>query len=550
MARHASGPHASGPRRASRPAMTLGLFTTLVIAACGAALLLWHPGAPSPAESPVCQTAVRVVTAASFAPVLSALAPALAAGEDCARLEVTIADGRAAAARFTELGAHVWIPDDSSWAGVAGATKLAKPVVGGAGTVVATSPIYLVTDPTTAERISAAGSSWLGLAGLVTGGSGVRLVVCDPAGSGDGLVAAGAFGEAVWLTAGMNASAEALATALPATRTVPGTAPAMPVEDGEVGLVPEYVLLGQAAATPGYVVLAPADHTAVLRFTWLPAAGTADDPALARAMDRMLRTIVGPDGREPLAAAGLRGLERKPPAAAWAGTLPAVSATPFDVLAPHHVEHVFATWYAADRRSDLLVVVDVSGSMATPAPGTETPLIDLVRQGCDRVGELLPDDSELSLWEFGSRLDPPRDHRELLPGAPMTAGQRQALAGATQALTARQTGTGLYDTLLAAYLSARDSYRSGTPNHVVVFTDGRNEDDPDSISPAQLAEQLAAARNPQRPVLLTVVTFGPEPETEVLKQALRPVGGGVSPLTTAAEVRAVFIHIAAGGLHG
>jgi hypothetical protein len=287
----------------------------------------------------------------------------------------------------------------------------------------------------------------------------------------------------------------------------------------------------------------------MLRFTWLPAAGSADDPALAGAMDRMLRTIVGPDGRERLAAAGLRGPERKPPVE-QAGILPAASATPFDVLAPHHVEHVFATWYAVDRRSDLLVVVDVSGSMADPAPGTATPVIDLVRQGCDRVGELLPDDAELSLWEFGSQLDPPRDHLVLLPRARMTAEHRQALAGATQALTARQTGTGLYDTVLAAYLSARDNYRSGTPNHVVVFTDGRNEYDPGSITSAQLAEQLAAARDPRRPVQLTVVTFGPEPEAGVLEQALRPVDGSVSSLTTAAEVRAVFIHIAAGGLHG
>jgi len=36
------------------------------------------------------------------------------------------------------------------------------------------------------------------------------------------------------------------------------------------------------------------------------------------------------------------------------------------VLAAHHVDHVFAAWYPADRRTSLLIVVDVSGSMDAP----------------------------------------------------------------------------------------------------------------------------------------------------------------------------------------
>ncbi|HMG30543.1 MAG TPA: VWA domain-containing protein, partial [Jiangellaceae bacterium] len=229
--------------------------------------------------------------------------------------------------------------------------------------------------------------------------------------------------------------------------------------------------------------------------------------------------------------------------------LPEASAAPFDVLGAHNADHVFAAWYAEDRRSDMLVVIDVSGSMSTPAPGSEAPLLDIVGEGTRELAGLLPDESEFALWEFGSLLDPPRDYRTLVARGPLDAAQRQRLDSALNVLAVSDTGTGLYDSTLAAYLTARDGHREGTPNHVVVFTDGRNEDDPGSISADQLAAELVAAQDPERPVELTIITFGPETETAVLESVLEPVEGSVDPLTTADEVRAVFIHLAAGGVH-
>ena len=41
----------------------------------------------------------------------------------------------------------------------------------------------------------------------------------------------------------------------------------------------------------------------------------------------------------------------------------------FPVLAPHHLDHVFATWYPADRRANILTVVDVSGSIGAARQG-------------------------------------------------------------------------------------------------------------------------------------------------------------------------------------
>src|SRR5206468_3746089 len=105
------------------------------------------------------------------------------------------------------------------------------------------------------------------------------------------------------------------------------------------------------------------------------------------------------------------------------------------------------------------------------------------------------------------------------------------------------TGTGLHDTILAAYRSAQAAYRNGTPSHAVVFTDGRNEADSPTLSLDQLRDALAAAADPRRPVNLAVITFGDEPDAAGLQRALEPVQGFVDRLTTAEQVGAAFIHL-------
>ena len=551
-------PRHRAPKRLSFSVIAALLLGMVAASAAVAALALTGNGGddstgPSADESPCAQT-LDVVSASSFEPVLTALAGPLESGEDCVHIEVTVADGRAAAAQVAEVGADVWIPDDTAWVGGAESIALAEQSAGGSGTVVATSPIYMVTDDSTAEQVEQAGGGWRALADLVTSDSGVRMVVREPGSSGDGLVAVGAVAEAVWLADGMDASAEALMTALPSTRTVPSHA--IPEENGEVGLVAEYALIplladggGTAAATVrDSTLLAGSDYSVLLRYTWLPTAEAVEDPALAEPLERVLSALTGEESNDALAEASLRRPDGGPPPEA-SDRLPEASAAPFDVLGAHNADHVFAAWYAEDRRSDMLVVIDVSGSMSTPAPGSEAPLLDIVGEGTRELAGLLPDESEFALWEFGSLLDPPRDYRTLVARGPLDAAQRQRLDSALNVLAVSDTGTGLYDSTLAAYLTARDGHREGTPNHVVVFTDGRNEDDPGSISADQLAAELVAAQDPERPVELTIITFGPETETAVLESVLEPVEGSVDPLTTADEVRSVFIHLAAGGVH-
>ena len=123
--------------------------------------------------------------------------------------------------------------------------------------------------------------------------------------------------------------------------------------------------------------------------------------------------------------------------------------------------------------------------------------------------------------------------------------------GAVAALTPTDTGTGLHDTILAAYRSAQAAYREGTPSHAVVFTDGRNEADNPSLSLDQLRDGVEGRRGPAQ---------AGQPRRHHLRRRARrrrrcrrrstPVQGYVDRLATADEVGAAFIHLAAGGLHG
>ena len=549
MGRHSSADRA--PDRAPNHvvARVVAALVVVILFAWGLVAVL-KPDVVRPAAGAPCTsvTTLRIVTASSFAPVLADLAPQLARGRDCLRLEVSAIDGRPALGRLAAMEADVWIPDDAAWAMHTGDDVLAPHGQVGAHTILATSPIYMVSDQDTASRITAAGGSWAALSGLLTRDSGVRLVVRDPAGSGDGMVAVGSLGEAIWLTKGMDSATVASVAIQRVGRAVTGSRPALPSGSGEVGLVPEYALVRALDSNPApLVVLTGTDRTAMLRFTWLPLAAAVADPDRRVALDRLLGALKSGSADQALSAAGLRRPDGEPPPGLPRGQLPRLAAKPFDEIAPHHVDHVFAAWYPKERRANLLLVVDVSGSMADPAAGTRTPLIRLVASGCASVGSLLPAESRLGLWGFGSRLDPPRDHRVLLQSAPLTPAHRRALSTVVGKLAAQRTGTGLYDTILAAYRSAVASYQPGMPNQVLIFTDALNEDDPGGITLAQLSTRLKATANSRRPVSVAVAAFGSKPDGG-LKAALKPVKGSLVRVTSGHQVDAMFVHAAVGGL--
>ncbi len=503
-----------------------------------------------------CPTTLHVVTASSFTTVVSAAGRTLRAGKDCVLVDTVGADGRPAAGQLTQSRVDLWIPDDAAWDVIAPPQFLAGKGTLNAYATLATSPIYMVTDPATGDRINAAGGSWLALSGLLnTKGSGVRMVVRNPALSGDGMVAAGAVGEAVWLERGMDASSLVLTNVLGVTRTVNHNLAAVPDAPGEVGLVPEYALLATlrlANAERRYIV--GTDHTALLRYTWLPSAAAAADPAKAAALRRLFAAFTSTESSRAIAEAGLRGPDNIRPIFDGANALPEPTAKPFEVLQPHHVQHVFATWDPEDRRSNLLIIVDIAANGAgnapttgtSPSPGSKVPPIEVLRDGCIVLGGLMPVGSRLGLWEVSPGTP---GYRKLMPTDRLDDASRAAFGKQVGKLAAHKPGPGLFDAIVAGYQSIRDDHRDDMFNQVLVLTDDQHKDSANAQAVNDLVRKLTALQDPERPVKVSVVVLGRKDSADRLKEALKPVDAYVHNALQTSDVQAAFIHVVAGGLH-
>ena len=542
-------------RSARRPVPVYWFVVAIVLAVAGVAFGLAatsqsdHPsssgtGSTSGASGP-CSRQLRVVTASSYEPVLQKAAAGIAQGPDCVRVTITRADGSGAAGVVASSGADAWIADDASWPQLPGAARIAKD----RAQVVATSPLYVVTQRT-APALPASAQTWVGLGLLLGQPRQSQLVVSDPTVSGAGMVAVGALAGAVLTKDGPLVSALDMMRAWQSGTTVNAAQLAVPTKATQIAVLPEYALLASGHASD-YRVFAPSDAAALMRFSLLPTDVAAADPSKNAAISRLVQALTGQTARAAVSAAGLRGptWPAAPPPAATDAGFPSLPATAMPKMVEHLMYHVLSTWRPELRRTNMLIVVDVSGSMGEVLPGTGSTKIDLVRQGIKQVNALLPSTAQLGLWQFGSRLAPPNDWQPLTAVAPLNAPQRKAVETAATNLAARPVGTGLYDTILASYRYQQAHYVAGLPNQVILFTDGVNEDDPATISTDQLKAGLAAAGK-QKYVQLSVFGFGASIPADALSSALSPVDGQVDELTNNDQVIGAFVHAVSGALSG
>jgi hypothetical protein len=434
----------------------------------------------------------------------------------------------------------VWIADDTSWGNLVAPGILLKTPP----TVIATSPVFAVLPR--GASLPAKATTWDGLSTTLAQRTTVRLTLADPAVSGPSMVAAGTLTAAVIEKSGPLISALNLMRAWQGGHTAPGPAPAWP-SAGQVGLVTEQEVI-KAGAAKRYTIRAIAGPTAVQRVSLSESQAAAKDRTRASSVARLKTALMAPTAVKAFEAAGFRGPGAKAEAPAASSGLPAVAlATTFPTTPEHFMFHVLTTWHPDQRRANLLVVVDVSGSMADPAPGTKKSLISLVSQGVQQVSSLMPGDSRVGLWVFGSQLDAPRDYRALVPDRPLDAAQRDRLNTAARKLKAQQTGTGLYDTILAAYRAQLANFSTDMPTEVLVFTDGRNEDDPDSISLAALRRALVGSDRTKH-VQVGVLGFGNRLPVDAFSSALAPINGQIDTIGSAQEVIGAFVHAVSGGL--
>ncbi|HKN56550.1 MAG TPA: substrate-binding and VWA domain-containing protein, partial [Amycolatopsis sp.] len=395
-------------------------------------------------------TQVEVTAAPEIAPALIKLAGTVP-GQDCYHVNVTASPTQTTAQELEANGASgpdVWIPESSTrllQARDAGAWNLPE-----SGQSVASSPVVLALTDDVAGKLGWPDKTpgWQ----EVLDGAPVGLP--DPERDPVGIDALLGVQQLTPDAAAFTESMRKLGAVKPPFTAYPAA------EQAVVGnkLVAVYPSVPVPSLDYPYVVLPRASE------------------ASRSAAERFLRVLLDQASASAFGDAGFRTpfgqvIGKRPddkrtnPAPVKAGPPPAAS-----------MYSILQSWAGANLSARIQVLLDVSGSMAATVPGTGRSRMELTLQAATQGLGLFKPTTEIGLWLFSTKLDGNKDYRELLP---MKSIAEQLAGGALQTLQSVRPkaggATGLYDSVLAAYQSARQNWQPGRINLVVVLTDGKNE---------------------------------------------------------------------------
>jgi Ca-activated chloride channel family protein len=448
----------------------------------------------------------------------------------------------------------VWIPDSSTW--LSRLTE-ASPQLAMNGTSVASSPIVVALPQPVAQSLGNAKPTWATLLGSLTTGR-LRPGLVDPTVDASGLGALIAVGRATQGGSSGGGSSATQAATIGAMRALasgqsrlrddlmgrfPRAADATTIARSlSLAPVPEQSVLAYNAAKPPVplvgVYLDPAPPMLDYPFTQLPGIPAAKADAALKFESLMS----GAGWKNQLARADLRaadgtyGTGMPKLAGMPAGPLKAGTAVPGAA-----VDQVLSTWSAVTVPGRLLAVIDVSGSMAEKVPTAGGATREEVTIAAARAGlALFDDDWTLGLWTFSTKLHGNLDYRQLVPIESLATGRTDMFAQLPEIQPVTNGGTGLYDTVLAAYKAVQNGWDPSRVNSVVIMTDGQN-DDPGGITLDQLISRLKATADPKKPVQVIAIGIGNDVSEAELKKITDTTGGGTFVTADPSKIGEIFL---------
>jgi hypothetical protein len=428
---------------------------------------------------------------------------------------------------------NVWVPDSSSWLQ---RLRTAGPDWVSADAIpVARSPVVLAVPAPAAAAFGPPGKlTWAALLSKLTSDAKLKPGIVDPNRDAASttvllaLAAANATGDQQATIAALrNLGAGRSALRADMLAHFPRAADAGSLASGlSAAPLSEQAVIAYNASqpsvplTPLYVEPAPAPLDYPLAV--LPGA-TRDQAAVARAVTV---TLTGDTYRDRLAERGLRAADGSAgrgfaaPKGAPKGATPVGPATD-----PQAIVKLLSTWNAVLAPGRMLTVIDVSGSMATPVPAAGGATRDQIAAEAARRGLGLLDDTwAVGLWIFSTQLDAGNDWKQLVPIGTVAAHRQDLLTGLATIQPKANGGTGLYNTVLAAYKNVQASWDPGRVNSVLIMTDGKNEDAP-GLTLAGLVDQLKQTADPARPVAVIALGIGDQVSRAELQTITDTTGG-------------------------
>jgi Ca-activated chloride channel family protein len=187
------------------------------------------------------------------------------------------------------------------------------------------------------------------------------------------------------------------------------------------------------------------------------------------------------------------------PVVAANGVDPLQPSTLLEVPEPDVMIDLLDRWEDQRKRARVMLVIDVSGSMAEPADpaaGQFPTRLDLAKEAAINALELFAPDDEVGLRIFTTDIqgsgDPTDAFIDLVPYGRI-ADNREQLRRQIDGLVPLN-GTPLYDVTSASYATAVDNFDPTRINAVVLLTDGVNDDGEPDDDQRQLDELLAELR--------------------------------------------------------
>jgi Ca-activated chloride channel family protein len=396
-----------------------------------------------------------------------------------------------------------WIPDSPRWVERVNQTarinaKIAQPF--------AKSPLVIAMDPAAAKALGSQ-PRWLD---LIASSAPVRL--SDPRTTTAGMLALASAMPQLSTEQGRVVIPELAQQASPsiddlfaAYNTSPGEALAFPVAEAD--------LIDHNRAYPDHkmVSVTPSEGTPAFEFSLV---NVATDPVRDQAVELLRAHLQTPEAASILSQFGLRSTSVPVNMPTPQGSIGEVKVGP-QPDAPT-VARVTDTWQSATTDFSILAVFDVSGSMKEKVGGTTR--VAITQEAAGIALAALPRTTKLGLWFFSIGIGAGgADHKEVAPIGRLDDEDHRArvAAGAASLSKSIGGGTGLYDTIWAAYQTAKQNYDADRVNAVVVLTDGRNED-PGGLSLDQLKAKLRGASDPTKPIAITTIGIGPDVDPKAL----------------------------------
>ncbi|WP_309116135.1 substrate-binding domain-containing protein [Saccharothrix sp.] len=447
----------------------------------------------------------------SVAPELAPAVEAAAARLTCAQVSVAARDSALVAENLA--GVDVWIPSSTTWLRRAQAGKSWDLPV--RGTSVAMSPVVLGLTEEAAAGLGMPTSWNRVLADL-------RVGLPDPARDPVGLSVVVGARQLAADSAELTVSLRKLSAGVGAS-------------DGPAVALSEQALLKHNRDGAGKRLVPvypdPAVPALDYPFTVLPQARDRDTAQAL--LSALLETPLPGDLRSPDGhAAAEQVVERVEPVA---------------VPEPDVVDEVLNQWAVINLSGRLHILLDVSGSMGQAVPGTGKNRMAVTVGAAEAGFGIVKSTTKVGVWLFSTNLDGDRDHRELLPVKTVAEHLASGSPEKLRSVRAIEGGaTGLYDSVLAGYRSARENWESGRLNVVVVMTDGRNED-PAGISRETLLAELAALQDPRRPLPVVALGIGGDADLAELTEIASATGGKAFTTPDPAAISGIF-HTALSGM--